>query len=77
MRKKQAKKLGIIQPRNENYRTMAVANKSVVFVDKKHKKEKYKKDYRDTANWQYLLFCKIFVDNACSKLYNSIVNETR
>ena len=51
MKKKQAKKLGIIQPRNENYRAIAVANKSVVFVDKKHKKEKYKKDYRDTANW--------------------------
>lgn len=51
MKKKQAKKLGIIQPRNENYRAIAVANKSSVFVDKKHKKEKYKKDYRDTANW--------------------------
>lgn len=49
MKKKLAKKLGIVPPRDPNYRDMVVANKAHIFKDKRYKKPRYKEDY---SNWE-------------------------
>lgn len=46
MKQKLAKKLGIVQVRQKNYREIAAHNKSHVFEDRRYKRPRYKEDYR-------------------------------